>query len=172
VQNLATFSIWPLRYLSWVCQLQSQKKHVFFPTIRGWFDFIKQFSPHALRPSFLNKFTSIRHYAFAPWAQLIAFSQRIWVRSSLYAVCPTFLKSTLGVISTKYFWQADPVNNYIKRECVCVRERERENKKSYKSIGCPFGKVSPSFSNMHAIFPQPWAGALSLMYTVSPRNKQ
>jgi hypothetical protein len=49
----------------------------------------------SLRPSFLYKFTLIWHHAFAPCAQLI-FSQ-IWVRSTLYAIHPTFMKSTPGL---------------------------------------------------------------------------
>jgi hypothetical protein len=48
----------------------------------------------ALRPSFLNKFTLIWHLAFAPCAQLLVLSPRFLVRSTLYALCPTFMKFT------------------------------------------------------------------------------
>jgi hypothetical protein len=49
----------------------------------------------ALRPTFLNNFTLIWHHVFAPCAQLSTFSPRFWVRTTLYAVRPTFMKSTL-----------------------------------------------------------------------------
>jgi hypothetical protein len=39
---------------------------------------------------FLNKYTLIWHPAFAPCAQLFAFSTRFWVRSTLYALCLKF----------------------------------------------------------------------------------
>jgi hypothetical protein len=45
----------------------------------------------ALRLSILSKFTPIWHHAFAPCAQLFAFSPRFWVRSTLYAHRPTFM---------------------------------------------------------------------------------
>ncbi len=51
----------------------------------------------ALCPSFLNKFTQIWHHAFAPCAELFAFSPRFWVRSTLYAQRPTFMKFTQGL---------------------------------------------------------------------------
>jgi hypothetical protein len=49
-------------------------------------------------PIFLNKFTIIWHHAFAPCAQLFAFSPRVWVCSTLYALRPTFMKSTPGSV--------------------------------------------------------------------------
>jgi hypothetical protein len=75
-------------------------------------DFIKQFTPYALNlcyASFLNKFTPIWHHAFAPCAQLLAFYPRFWVRSTLYALRPTFLKSTPGLFldshrTTYFIW--------------------------------------------------------------------
>ncbi len=51
-------------------------------------DFIKQFMP------FLNKFTLIWHLTFAPGAQHFALSSRFLLRSTLYALRPTFMKST------------------------------------------------------------------------------
>jgi hypothetical protein len=63
-------------------------------------DFIKQFTPYALglrsAPIFLSKFTLIWHHAFEPCAQLFAFPPRFWVRFTLYALRPTFMKSTPG----------------------------------------------------------------------------
>jgi hypothetical protein len=68
-------------------------------------DFIKEFTPTleicALHPSFLYKFTLIWHYVFAPCAQFFAFSPRFWLRSTLYALRPTFMKSTPGVKEVK-----------------------------------------------------------------------
>jgi hypothetical protein len=42
----------------------------------------------------MNKFTLIWHLAFAPCAQLFALSPRFSVRSTLYALRPTLMKST------------------------------------------------------------------------------
>jgi hypothetical protein len=50
----------------------------------------------ALRPFFLNIFNLIWHLAFAPCAQLFALPPRFLVRSMLYALRPTFMKSTPG----------------------------------------------------------------------------
>jgi hypothetical protein len=56
----------------------------------------------ALHPSFLIKFTLIWHYAFVPCTQLFALSPRFLVRSTLYALHPTFMKSTPGLSFFKY----------------------------------------------------------------------
>ena len=71
-------------------------------------NFIKQFTLdtwnlHSV-PIFFNKFTLIGHYAFAHCNQLFAFSFRFWVHSTLYALCPTFMKSTPGFINEQYQW--------------------------------------------------------------------
>jgi hypothetical protein len=65
-------------------------------------DFINQFMPYSwnLRPSFLHKFSLIWHHAFAHCSQLFALSPRFWVRSTLCALHPTFMKSTPELLSS------------------------------------------------------------------------
>jgi hypothetical protein len=62
-------------------------------------DFIKEFAPYALNlrtaPIFSEQIYSICHDAFAPCAQLFAFFSQIL--GALYALRPTFMKSTPGV---------------------------------------------------------------------------